>query len=55
MLHVMCGEKDKTNMKASQQLQNQLGKSKLKIIQNAGHEVNRDNPKLLSKELNYFL
>lgn len=51
---VICGEKDKANIKAAKQLHNQLGKSTLRIIHHAGHEVNLDNPESLSKELNLF-
>lgn len=52
---IICGEKDKVNMKAARQLQNKLSGSKLKMIDSAGHEVNIDNPKLLGKELKDFL
>lgn len=51
---IICGEKDKVNTNASKQLKNLLNTSTLKFIQKAGHEVNIDNPKLLSKELNDF-
>lgn len=36
------------------QLKDLISKSTFKIIKNAGHEVNIDNPKLLGKELNDF-
>lgn len=51
---IICGENDKANMKSSKQLKDLLRVSTLKIIKNSGHEVNLDNPKLLSKEINDF-
>ena len=51
---IICGEKDKANIKASMKLKDLISKSTFKIIKNAGHEVNIDNPKLLGKELNDF-
>ncbi len=41
---IICGEKDYANKKASIQLNAQLSKSKLYIIPNAGHEVNKSAP-----------
>lgn len=51
---IVCGANDKANMKASIQLQELFADSELKIIQNAGHEVNADNPELLGKVLKNF-
>lgn len=51
---VICGEKDSANKQASQKLQAQLSKAELRIIKNAGHEVNIDSPKDLGKELSNF-
>ena len=51
---IICGEKDIANAKASKKLKKLLNTSTLKLIQNAGHEVNKDNPKQLSDELNEF-
>ena len=51
---VVCGEKDIANVKASKKLKKLLNTSTVKVIQNAGHEVNKDNPKQLSDELNAF-
>lgn len=51
---VVCGEKDIVNIKASRKLNELLNDSRLRIIQNAGHEVNKDNPKQLGAELNAF-
>jgi len=52
---IICGEKDKANIKASMKLKDLISSSTFKIIKNSGHEVNIDNPKLLGKELNNFL
>lgn len=43
---IICGEeeKDNINMKSAKQLSKVIQNSKLKIIENAGHEVNIDNP-----------
>ena len=45
---IICGEKDNTNMKSAKQLNNVIKNSKFKVIENARHEVNRDNPKELA-------
>ena len=43
---IICGEEEKNNinMKSAKQLNKVIQNSKLKIIENAGHEVNIDNP-----------
>lgn len=46
---LVCGEKDKINIKSSKLFKTSIKNSKLQIIKNAGHEVNTDNPKNLSK------
>lgn len=51
---VICGKKDKSNLKASLQLKEQIPNAKLAIVENAGHEVNIDNPGALGKILNTF-
>ena len=51
---VVCGDKDKINKKASLELQQQIQNSEIVIIENAGHEVNTDNPTLLGQKLNVF-
>lgn len=51
---ILCGKRDKANINAAKQLQNRLYDSRLKIIPNAGYEVNKDNPRLLSNEINDF-
>lgn len=45
---LLCGEKDKANRKASEKLSGILKNSSFKIIENASHEVNIDNPEKLA-------
>ena len=47
---IICGEKEKgnINMKSAKQLNKVIKNSKFKIIENAAHEVNIDNPKGLA-------
>ena len=45
---VICGEKDRANLKAAKQLHALLPQSHLHIIPAAGHEVNKDAPKALA-------
>lgn len=45
---ILCGEKDNANKKSACQLNDILKNSQIKIIENAGHEVNIQNPKVLS-------
>lgn len=49
---VVCGEKDRANMKAAAELEALLPSAELKMIPNAGHEVNTDAPEKLSMVLN---
>ncbi|MFR5601065.1 MAG: alpha/beta fold hydrolase [Lachnospiraceae bacterium] len=51
---VICGEKDRANRKAVAELANRLPRGELKIIENAGHEVNVDAPEELGTALNAF-
>lgn len=51
---VLCGEKDRANQKAARELKKYLSHAELKIIEGAGHEVNRDAPKKLGEVLNEF-
>ena len=53
---IICGEKEKDNinMKSAKQLNKVIQNSKFKIIENAGHEVNIDNPKELANIINDF-
>ena len=52
---VIWGDKDKANKKASSELAGILPHAELKIIQNAGHEVNIDAPEKLGEVLKAFL
>ena len=47
---ILCGEKEKNNinMKSAKKLNEVIKNSKFKVIKNAGHEVNIDNPKELA-------
>jgi pimeloyl-ACP methyl ester carboxylesterase len=51
---ILCGTKDSANKKASKCLAESIIGSELKLIENAGHEVNKDNPKALALELESF-
>jgi len=46
---IICGAKDKANFKAAKELSERILTAKLKIIENAAHEVNKDNPEELAK------
>ncbi|KAA9219226.1 MULTISPECIES: alpha/beta fold hydrolase [Aerococcus] len=51
---IICGEKDKLNLKSSQLFHEAIKQSALKTIKNAGHEVNRDNPSDLAGLISAF-
>lgn len=51
---VVCGSKDGQNKKASEELSMNIPNANLTIIDNAGHEVNTEDPLELSKVLNNF-
>ena len=53
---IICGEKEKDNinMKSAKQLNKVIQNSKFKIIENAGHEVNIDNPIELANTIYNF-
>ena len=53
---ILCGEKDGANMKSAHYLAQNIRGAKLKILENAGHVVNEDNPKALAEILSeYYL
>lgn len=52
---VVCGERDKANRQAAQELAEQLPRAELRILPGAGHEVNVDAPQALAKLLSDFL
>ena len=51
---LLCGSEDKVNLKASEKLEKLLPDAKLKIIENAGHELNSDAPEALACALAEF-
>lgn len=51
---VICGDKDKANKAASLELRKKIKNAELIIIENAGHEINIENPARLAEELNTF-
>ncbi len=53
---ILCGEKDGANMKSAHYLAQNIRGAKLKILENAGHVVNEENPKALAEILSeYYL
>lgn len=51
---VICGEKDKVNKRATNNIGEGILKSEIKFVKNAGHEVNIDAPEELAKIMNSF-
>ena len=51
---VLCGEKDRANRKAAEQLARTLKRAELRLIPHAGHEVNTEVPEELAKALSLF-
>ena len=51
---LLCGEQDKVNRKASEQLLHLLPNAQKREIAGAAHEVNLQAPQLLAKELSAF-
>ena len=45
---VVCGERDRANRGAAEELRRRLPNAELRIIPGAGHEVNRDAPEALA-------
>ena len=53
---ILCGEKDSANMKSAQYLSQNIHGAKLKIIENTGHIVNEESPRVLADILSeYYL
>lgn len=52
---IICGEKDKINLKSSKQMSQLIKESELQIVLNGGHELNKDKPLELSKLINNFM
>jgi len=51
---VVCGKKDSANIKSAYYFAENIKNAKLKILENAGHVVNEENPEALAKELNKY-
>ena len=51
---VICGSKDKANMKATNELSRHISQAKKAIIKNTGHELNVDSPNALADVINKF-
>jgi len=51
---ILCGKKDNVNKKAALKLAEKLPNAKFSTIENSGHEVNIDNPQMLSKVISEF-
>ena len=53
---ILCGKKDSANMKSADYLSQSIISAELKIIENTGHVVNEENPKVLAELLSeYYL
>lgn len=48
---ILCGERDRANLKASRELKELLPQAALHIVPGAGHELNRDAPDFLAEIL----
>lgn len=51
---IICGEKDKANIRAAKDLENHIPNATLRLIENAGHEVNIDAPEQLAAVIKEF-
>lgn len=51
---IICGKKDGANLKSAHYLSENIINAQLKIIENAGHVVNEENPKELAKALDEY-
>lgn len=51
---IICGKKDGANLKSAYYLSENIINAQLKIIENAGHVVNEENPKELAKALDEY-
>lgn len=45
---ILCGEKDRANLKAAKKLVGLLPQAELQIVKGAGHEVNKDAPEAVA-------
>ena len=51
---IICGKKDSSNIKSSYYFHENIINSKLEILNDTGHVVNEENPKLLAKILDEY-
>lgn len=51
---ILCGAKDKANMESAKQYHEAMRNSRLAIVEDSGHEVNKDNPNELVRFLQEF-
>lgn len=51
---IICGEKDGANRAASLQMEEQIPNARLWMVPGAGHEVNRDAPEALGRQIGRF-
>lgn len=51
---VLCGAKDKVNMESAKRYHEAMKNSRLVIVEDSGHEVNKDNPDELVRVLREF-
>ena len=52
---IVCGEKDKANLESANKLNENIKNSKLKVIKDAGHEVNIELPEKFTEVIKEFL
>ena len=52
---IICGKKDNINKLICSKMNKLISNSEFKIIENAGHEVNMDNPKKLAEIIDNFM
>ena len=51
---ILCGKKDSANIKSAHYLAEHIKSAELKIIEDTGHVVNEENPKILANILTEF-
>ena len=54
MKHVVCGQKDKTNLKSAYYFKEHIKSAKLIIVEGAGHVLNEEVPERLAGVINGF-
>lgn len=51
---ILCGEKDRANMKSAYYLSQNIKTAELKVLENTGHVVNEESPEALARILTEF-